>query len=148
MTIVYTVDFSPSGGTPVADNRITIYPKLKDGDDNYNTKRAAVVVVRNTATPSLANSGSMSVLGFSSGSNVIVPVTASSIAIGDWLTLSYNAICGDGLLSYLARNGAHGLYYELDSGTYTGCTVTGTDSAGNASSALTLPKIIVAASSS
>ena len=144
VVVTYTVYFSPSSGTPVADNRVTVYPKLKDGDDNYNTKRASVVIVRDTTAPALTNSGSMSVLGFSSGSNVIVPVTTSGIAVGDWISLSYSGTCGNGLLSYIARNGGHGLYYEVDPGTYSDCTVSGTDSAGNVSTALSLPRIIVA----
>lgn len=143
VVVTYTVYFSETDQETASDNRVTVYPRLKDENDNYNTKRAAVVVVRNTTAPTLAMSGSASVLGFYDGSNVIVPVNFTDISSGDWLTLTYGGSCSDSLLSYIARNGVQGLYYDLDDGTYTGCTVTGTDSSGNASNVLSLPKIIV-----
>ena len=123
--VTYTVYFSPSNNT-LADNRVTFLPKLTDGSSNTNTARAAIVVVRDTTTPTLAKSTNATVLGFSSTNNVIVPVTASDIASGDWLRLTHGGSCADnGLSSYVAKNGGYGAYYDLDDGTYNDCTLTG-----------------------
>ena len=140
--VTYTIYFSEQGGS-ATDNRITVYPKLTDEESLVNSKRSAVTVVRHSTAPTLVNGTNATVLGFAGGDSVIVPVTVSGLALGDWLAPIYNGSCGDGQTAYLARNGGHGMYYNLSVGTYVSCTLSATDSAGNTATAITLPEIIV-----
>ena len=91
------------------------------------------------------NGSTATLLGFAADSadNVIVPVTVSNIKPGDWLAITYAGACGNGLLPFVARNGGHGAPYRLSAGRYTTCTMTATDTAGNASTTLALPTLVV-----
>ncbi len=142
--IVYTVHFSPASGV-AKDNRVKLSFAVTDDDDTMSSKRNVLVFVRNTSSPTLISGTSASVLGFAGADsdNVVVPTTVSGIQPGDWLSVGYNNVCGDGLLKFMVRNGGYGVPYELDTGRYESCTITVTDTAGNASSALTLPTVIV-----
>ena len=141
--VPYTISFSATIGGTVTDNRITVYPKLTNEREQVSSKRSVVTIVRNTTAPTLQNGTNATVLGFAGGENIIVPVTVSDIALGDWIRPVYAGSCDDGLSSYIAKNGGHGIYYNLAIGTHTGCTLGATDSAGNSAQTLTLPKIIV-----
>ena len=139
-----TIYFSASGSGTATDNRVTVYPKLKNNQGDVSSKRSSVTVVRHTTAPNITNSTSATVLGFAGGENVIVPVTVANIALGDWVRPVYSGSCGDGLTSYIARNGGHGVYYSLAEGTYNDCTLGATDSAGNSmDTPLSLPNILV-----
>lgn len=140
--VIYTIHFSALSGSH-ADNRITVYPKLTDDNSNVSSKRSAVTVVRNTTIPSLAKVSTATSFGFPSNESVVVPIAVSGLALGDWLRPIYGGSCGDGFSSYIAKNGGHGVYYSLSDGSYTDCTISATDSAGNSSSPLNLPNIIV-----
>ena len=141
--VTVTIYFSASEGT-VADNRVTVYPKLTNEQGDVSSKRSSVTVVRHTTAPNITNSTSATVLGFAGGENVIVPVTVSNVALGDWIRPVYSGSCGNGLTSYIARNGGHGVYYSLAEGTYNDCTLSATDSAGNSmGTPLDLPDILV-----
>ena len=141
--ITYTVYFSATNDNTPADNRITVYPELTNERKQVSSKRSSVTIVRNTTAPTLQNGTNATVLGFAGGENIIIPVTVSNIALGDWIRPVYAGSCGDGLSSYIAKNGGHGVYYDLAIGTYTSCTLSATDSAGNNANILTLPKILV-----
>lgn len=140
--VTYTIYFSSVGGS-AADNRITVYPKLTDEGGNVSSKRSAVTIVRTTTAPTLANVSNASALSFPSGENVIVPIMVSNVVLGDWVRPIYTGSCGTGLSSYIARNGGHGIYYNLLDGLYSACAVSATDSAGNVSNTLSLPNIRV-----
>ena len=138
----YTIHFSAISGS-VADNRITLYPKLTDGENNVSSKRSAVTVVRNSSAPSVSNPSNATMLGFPADENVIVPITVSGLVFGDWARPVYGGSCGDGLLSYIAKDGGHGVYYNLPTGSFTDCVISVRDSAGNVSDSLNLPDIHV-----
>ena len=140
--VTYTIHFSPVSGS-AADNRIILYPKLTDDSNNVSSKRSAVTVVRNTVIPTVANPSNATVLGFPASENVIIPVTVSGVVLGDWVRPVYAGSCGDGLSSYIAKNGGHGVYYNLPIGDFTDCTISVRDSAGNVSGVLSLPRIRV-----
>ena len=140
--VTVTIYFSASSGA-ATDNRVTVYPKLTNGQGDVSSRRSSVTVVRHTTVPTLTNSTTAIVLGFAGGENIIVPVTAANIALGDWIRPVYSGSCGDGLTSYIARNGGHGVYYNLAVGTYNDCALGATDSAGNSALTLNLPGILV-----
>ena len=140
--VTYTVHFSPQGGT-ASDNRVKLSFAITDSDDTRGSNRNVVVVVRDTASPTLENGTTATVLGFESGGAVVVPITPGGIVPGDWLRLTYGGSCGNGLLSFATRNAGVGVPYRLDTGRHTSCTITATDSAGNGSTALTIPTIVI-----
>ena len=144
--VTFVIYFSASDSDTATDNRVTVYPKLKNEQGDVSSKRSSVTVVRHTTAPTLTNSTTATVLGFAfaGGENVIVPVTVANIALGDWIRPVYGGSCGDGLTSYIAKNGGHGVYYSLAEGAYNDCTLSAIDSAGNSMSApLDLPNILV-----
>ena len=63
--------------------------------------------------------------------------------MGDWLRVTYGGSCGTGLLPFMVRNGGYGILYRLKDGSYADCTVSVTDTAGNTSRTIQLPRITV-----
>ena len=146
--LTYTIKFYHVGGSAgdAEDNRVTLNFTITDADGTVGSKRNRVTVVRRSTAPSLVSATSATVLGFAAAAadNIVVPVTVSNIAFGDWARVSYAGSCNDGRTNFMARNGGQGVVYGLETGdSHTDCAVQLTDSAGNAGSSLTLPQIIV-----
>ena len=126
---------------------MTLFVSAEDENGNRSRTHRGVIIVRNTQQPIVENSTNASTLGFyeKDAGNIIVPIEISLLKPGDWLQLRYTGTCGDGLLKFVARNGGHGIPFNLSrSTTYDDCKVTVTDSARNVSNPPTqLPTIVI-----
>ncbi|MDE0243101.1 MAG: lamin tail domain-containing protein [Candidatus Kaiserbacteria bacterium] len=139
----YTLRFSRQSDGMTRDNRVALALRVRDEGGQENDPRDDIVIVRNTTPPTIMNGITNTEITFSGEAPVIIPVRVAGIQMGDWLRVTYGGSCGEGLLPFIVRNGGHGVLYRLDNGTYTDCTISVTDTAGNTGDILKLPKITV-----
>ena len=141
----YTVHFARRSDGSVRDNRVALSLSVRNDGGEENDRRDDIVLVRNTVAPTIMNGTTESNLIFSgdNAKRVIVPIRVAGVQMGDWLRVTYGGSCGEGLLPFIVRNGGYGVRYELENGTYDDCTISVTDTAGNASAVVTLPQITV-----
>ena len=139
VTVSYTIDFFKSTNA-ATDGTAKIALSMTGKDSATN-----ITVHRNNEPPTIEKATTAGVLGFyaTNANNAIVPFNVGNIKVGDWVQTQYNDVCGDGLTSFIVRNGGHGISYNLNLNRYKGCTIAVTDTAGNTSATETLPDIIV-----